>query len=198
MRRYVSKTAMMLALALMTAPLQAKWTEMVAGNRVAVANSKLTVIAAPRWNQSSARPTKKSENWSFDGPLLNEIDFFGGVTPGEPLFKELDKKRNPLPKFVANMQASEVAEMYERTSRIAVGASDFVVDTVIPAKFAGHAGFKFTYHFTQGEALGRKGIASGAIIDGKLYLISFTAPALYYYDARLADAQSMMDSATLG
>jgi hypothetical protein len=184
---------------LVAAGADAKWTEEVAGSRAMVAQSRLSVIAPARWNHWSARMSKKSETWSYDGPLLNRVDFYAAVGGGEALIKERSKKRDPLPKFAPNMQASDIAEMYERTSRISAGTSDFSVDTVVPAPFAGQKGFRFTYHYTaQDDTLTRKGIASGAVIGGKLYLITYTAPALYYFDTSLNDAQAIMDSATLG
>jgi hypothetical protein len=42
--------------------------------------------------------------------------------------------------------------------------------------------------------VGRKAGGS-AIVGGKLYLISYAAPALHYFDAHLAKAQAIMDSA---
>ncbi|MEO5494455.1 MAG: hypothetical protein ABIR08_10565 [Sphingomonas sp.] len=181
-----------------TVAAQAKWTEMPAASRVAVAKSKMMVVAPPKWNQASVRLSKKSETWSFDGPLLNHVDFFAAVSPGEPLIKERNKKRDPLPKFAASMHATEVAEMYERTSRITQSANDFVIDTVTPVKFADRKGFRFSYHYTDGQTLTRKGLAAGAIVDGKLYLITYEAPAIQYFDAGLLDAQTIMDSATIG
>ena len=178
-------------------PIDARWTE-VAPGQAAVAASRLAVVAPAHWNRWSVKPGKKAESWSFDGPLLNRIDFFSAIAPGEPLVKERNKKRDPLPKFAIGMGASEVAEMFERTSRITDNAADFAVDTVAPVAFAGGQGFRFTYHFTgQSTGLSRKGVASGAVIGGKLYLIAYTATALHYYDAGLTDAQTLMDSARL-
>jgi hypothetical protein len=192
------KAAIAIAVLANAVSANAKWTEKAAGARALVAQSHLSVVAPARWNQSSTRLSKKSESWSFDGPLLNQIDFYAEVAAGEPLIKEKSKKRDPLPKFAANMQASDIAEMFERTNRIAAGANDFTVDSVAPANFAGQKGFRFTYHFTgQDDTLTRKGVASGAVIGGKLFLITFTAPALYYFDAGVTDAQAIMDSATL-
>ena len=176
----------------------AKWTEIAAGPPVAVAKSRLAVTAPPRWNMSSSRLSKKAETWSFDGPLLNRVDFFSAIAPGEPLLKETKKKRDPLPKFVATMLPTDVAEMFERTQRIANGAADFAIDTVTPATFAGNKGFRFTFHYTGGdETLTRKGLASGAVVGGKLYLVTYSAPAVHYFDAGLADAQAIMESARL-
>lgn len=176
----------------------AKWTEVATGAPVPVAKSRLAVVAPAHWNRASARLSKKGETWSFDGPLLNRIDFYASVLPGEPLVREANRKRAPLPKFAANMLPTDVAEMFERTYRIANGAADFAIDAVTPTTFAGAKGFRFSYHYTgQDQTLTRKGLATGAIVDGKLYLVSYAAPAVHYYDAGLADAQAVMDGAKL-
>jgi hypothetical protein len=176
----------------------AGWTELIPRTRVAVANSGMTVAPAARWNRTSAKPSKFGETWSFDGPLLNRIDFYGAVPAGQALLKERNKKRDPLPTFAATMQPSDVAEMYERTARIVTGTSDFAVDTVVPVSFAGRKGFRFTFHYTgNDDALEHKGLASGAVVNGKLYLVTYAAPSLYYFDAGLKDAEAIMNSAAI-
>lgn len=198
MKKRIQAGAVALAL-IGGATAHAKWTELAAGQPTAVAASRLTVSAPARWNRSSSKPGKKAESWSFDGPLLNRVDFYGAIAAGEPLVKERNKKRDPLPKFAAGMGASEVAELFERTARITEQSTDFAIDTVAPVTFAGAPGFRFSYHFTgQSTGLVRKGLATGAVIGGRLYLVSYTAPGLHYYDTGLADAQAIMDSARLG
>lgn len=187
-----------LAASVATVPLYAKWTLMPPSGRVAVANSAMTVVPGQGWNMNSARPSKKGEMWSFDGPLLNQVEFVGGVANGEPLVKERSKKQQPLPKFSSAMLAPDVAQAYEQTQRIVTGSPDFTVDAMEPASFAGHPGFRFTYHFTRpDEELTRKGEARGAIVGGKLYMVTYTAAALHYFEAGLPSAQAIMDSAKL-
>jgi hypothetical protein len=181
---------------LATAPALAKWTQLPETMPVAVAKSPLKVVPGQGWNSWSVRPGKKAELWSYDGPVLNQIEFIGGVGNGEPLAKERNKKDKPLPKFNAKMLPTDIAQIYEQTQRIVTQSPDFTVDSMEPVTFAGHPGVKFTFRFTKpDEELTRKGEARGAIIGGKLYLISYTAAALHYYDAHLAKAQAIMDSA---
>ena len=184
----------LLIAALLSAPVSAKWIAVPTTAPSAVANSKLSVTPPEGWNRWSKRPTKQSELWSFDGPLLNQVQFYGGVPAGQPLAKERNKKREPLPKFSAGMKATDIAEAYEQTMRVTQAATDFTIDAIEPVTFASQPGFRFAYRYTADE-LTRKGEARGAIIGGKLYLISYMAPALHYYDAHLAKAQAIMDSA---
>jgi hypothetical protein len=195
----MNKVILGLALAgLATAPLSAKWRLLPESMPVPVAKSALKVVPGQGWNSWSVRPGKKGEVWSYDGPVLNQIEFIGGVANGEPLAKERNKKDKPLPKFSAQMLPTDIAQAYEQTQRIITQSPDFTIDSMEPVTFAGHPGVKFTFHFTKpDEELTRKGEARGAIIGGKLYLISYTAAALHYYDAHLAKAQAIMDSAKL-
>lgn len=184
------------AAALTSAPALAKWSTVPPSAPVAVAGSKLSVQPAVGWNRWSKKPVKQSELWSFDGPLLNQLQFFGGLPSGQPLARERNKKREPLPKFAPSMKATDIAEVFEQTIRVTQGTPDFTIERIEPAPFAGEKGFRFAYHFTAGELV-RKGEARGAIIGGKLFMIVYSAPALHYFDAHLAEAQALMDSARL-
>lgn len=66
-----------------------------------------------------------------------------------------------------------------------------------PGSFLGHAGVAFTYLVTDSEGLVRKGEARAAIVDGRLYLVTFDAPRLHYFDQSAEDARALMGSATL-
>jgi hypothetical protein len=193
----MKKLILGLALAgLAAAPLSARWTLLPETMPVAVAKSSMKVVPGQGWNSWSFHPGKKSELWSYDGPVLNQIEFIGGVGDGEPLAKERNKKDKPLPKFSARMLPTDIAQVYEQTQRIVTQSPDFTVDSMEPVAFAGRPGVKFTFHFTKpDEEITRKGEARGAIIGGKLYLITYTATALHYFDAHLAQAQAIMDSA---
>ncbi len=185
--------ALMLGVA---APVAAKWTE-VAAARTPVAHTALSVVAEAGWNRWSKHPIKAEELWSLDGPLLNRIVFLGGVADGRPIAREANRKREPLPHFAAAMRATDIAELVERTTRITEAAPDFTTEVVAPATFAGRPGFRLRYRYTVGE-LTRRGEARGAVIDGRLYLIAYSAPALHYFDTDLPRATAIMDSAQIG
>ncbi|WP_375381783.1 hypothetical protein [uncultured Sphingomonas sp.] len=193
MRATTVPMALMLGLA---APAVAKWTE-VAAARTPVAGSTLSVAAGAGWNRWSKHPIKAEELWSLDGPLLNQIVFLGGVADGQPIAREPNRKREPLPHFAAAMRPTDIAELLERTTRITEAAPDFTTEAVAPATFAGRPGFRLRYRYTVGE-LTRLGEARGAVIDGRLYLIAYSAPALHYFDTDLPRATAIMDSAQVG
>jgi hypothetical protein len=97
------------------------------------------------------------------------------------------------------MLAPEIVAMVEGSHRILLRSSLFEVDSVEPATLGGHPGVRFTYHYTvQEEEVRRNGEARAAIVGGKLYLIAFAAPAIHYFDAGIAEARAIMDSARIG
>ncbi|KTT75371.1 hypothetical protein [Sphingomonas endophytica] len=188
---------MTMALALLlAAPAVAGW-KVVAPTRVTVAQSTLSVTPDAGWNRWTVKPIRNEERWSLDGPLLNRLSFYGGIAQDEPLARERNRKREPLPKFDRTMRATDIAELIERTVRITEEAPDFVTEAVEPATFAGQPGFRLRYRYTAGELV-RRGEARGRIADGRLYMIVFTAPALHYFDAGLPRAAAIMDSARIG
>ncbi|MET0307948.1 MAG: hypothetical protein ABW023_04505 [Sphingomonas sp.] len=176
----------------------AGWKVMAGGQPVAVAKSGMTVTPSSAWNRWSARPSKKGEIWTLDGVALNELSFYAGIAPGEAILKERNKKDKPLPKFSAQMLAPEIVQLFEATSRITLQTSLFEIDGVEPTTFLGKPGVRFTYHYSiQGDELRRNGEARAAVIDGKLYLSNFAAPAIHYFDASIGEVRSIMDSAKL-
>lgn len=167
---------------------------------VAVAGSDMTVTAPVAWNRAGATndPGKDAELWTLDGPALNEITFYGAVPDGRPLFREVDRRDRPLPRFSSTMLPPDVAALFESSYRVASGTPLFQLGAMEPATFAGHPGFRFAYAFTlQGEEVRRRGEATGAIVDGALYLISFEAPEIHYFDRDVATYRRIAASAAI-
>lgn len=166
------------------------------GRATTVAKSALTVTPAIDWNRMQKRPGRDAEAWTLDGMALNEVTFYGGVANGKALFREVDKRYKPLPRFSATMLAPDVVQLFESSYRLAGGSSLFTVDGIAPTTFAGNPGFRFNYSFTQeGEEVKRRGEATGAIIGGQLWMITYEAPAIFYFDRNVADYRTLVSSA---
>ena len=187
-----------LAVFALAAPAMAGNTLIPPGLRVAVAKSAMTVVPSIEWNKLGVRPGRNSESWTQDGDDLNDLTFYGGIEAGRPLFREIDKKNQPLPKVSATMLITDIPVLLENSYRVALGAASFKVDLVEPLPFAGNKGVRFTYSFSkQNETLQRRGEARGAVIAGKLYLITYEAPGLYYYDRSAAAFRAVAESVRL-
>ena len=191
---------MVLAALMLTAsaPAFAGNTLIAAGARTLVAKSTLSVAPNREWNKMGARPGRNSESWTIDGDPLNDLSFYGGIEGGRPLFRQVDKRNKPLPNFSATMLLTDIPALVESSYRIALDTPLMTIETVEPARLAGRDAVHFTYSFTkQGEELRRRGEATATIVDKKLYMISFEAPILHYFDAGIASYRQVVESAKL-
>jgi hypothetical protein len=185
-----------LALLIAASPAAARFKLMPAGSAVTVAKSGLTITPDRAWNREGSRPGRNAESWTLDGLGLNDMTFYGGIADGKTLFREVDKKDWPLPRFSATMLAPDIAALFEGSYRVAAGTALVTIDSIAPARFAGHDGFRFTYRFTlEGEEVRRLGEATGAVIDGRLYLVSFEAPEIFYFARDVAAFRAAVQTA---
>lgn len=196
MKRLVMLFALLFALS--ASPAAAQWRLVEAGKPREVVNGALVVTPPGDWNRATQRPTRRTEIWTKDGTTLGELDFWLGVKPGEPLFKEQSKKKAPLPKFDPNMLPTDLVEFFEDTARTVLGGSLFETTNVVPATLGGHPGVEFEFTYTGGDEVARRGLVRGAIVGGKLYLVNWDAPRLHYYEQHVAEVRAIMDSAKLG
>lgn len=190
--------ASVLAIALLAAPAVA-YRLVPRGRPVVVAQSFLVVVPAIDWNRLQQRPGRHAERWTLDGTGLNAVTFYGGIKGGMALFREVDRRNRPLPRFSASMLPTDVVQLFESSYRLAGKSALFTIDDVAPARFAGKPGFRLAYGFTREEdGVRRKGEATGAVIDGRLYLITYEAPAIHYFARNLADYRAVVATARVG
>lgn len=167
------------------------------GKSVAVGNSTMTVTPVRDWNRLSIRPGKKAEIWTLDGEQLNDVTWYGGIAAGEPLVRERSKKHKPLPKFTRETLLVEIPELVEGTYRTHKDIGTFSITGSSPDRFLGQDGIRFTYQYVDNDNLPRKGEGRAAIVKGLLYMATFDAPRLHYFDRTLADFHALTDSAAL-
>ncbi|HWI85926.1 MAG TPA: hypothetical protein VNT42_06335 [Sphingomonas sp.] len=186
------------AISLATSGAMAGNSLIVENAAVAVAKSGLTVRPDREWNKLGARPGRNSETWTIDGDTLNDLTFYGGIEDGKTLFREVDRHNKPLPRFSATMLLTDIPSLVENSYRIALGTSLMTIDKVEPARLGSRNGIRFEYSFVrQGEDLHRRGEGYATTQGGKLYMITFEAPALYYFDADVGAARQVVASVTL-
>ena len=151
------------------------------GPRAGIAKSRLSASPAGEWNRLSRSEGKYVETWTLDGDALNKVNFFGGVATGQPLLRQANKNR-PLPKVAGNMLITDIPVLLETTYRSQFAVNQMQIDSQEPALLGGRKGIRFTYSFTRADdEVQRKGEAIGAMVDGKLYLVTYEAPALYFF-----------------
>lgn len=186
------------ALLLAAQPVVAGNMLVVPNAKILVAKSTLAVTPASEWNRLGARPGRNGESWTLDGDLLNEISFYGGIADGRALFREVDKRNKPLPKVSATMLITDIPALLESSYRIALGTPLMTIASIEPAPFAGAPGVRFTYSYTRaGDDVRRLGEARAAMIGGRLFMATYEAPALHYFDRDVAAFRQIADSARL-
>jgi hypothetical protein len=193
-------TAVLVAAAIVTAgPALAAYKYMAKGKPVAVGKSELMVTPPIDWNKLPGRIGRNAESWTLDGLPLNDVTFYGGIADNQTLFREVDKKNRPLPRFSANMLMPDIADLLEQTYRVAQSTPLFEITSIEPATFAGKPGFRFTYNFTAtGDEVKRQGEAMGAIVDKRLFLATYEAPSMYYFAKHQDNFRQLAATAVLG
>jgi hypothetical protein len=179
-------------------PALADWVKMPADAEVKVAKGTLAIKPGLDWNRSSMRPSRRSEAWTRDGINLNELTFYGAIGNGEPILRQGWFSGQKLPRFKSEMLPTDIAELFESTNRIILQSSVFKLGKIEPAKLGKHDGVRFGYSYAaQEEDIERRGEATAAIVDGKLYIVNYVAPSLHYFDAYLPEVHRMIETATV-
>lgn len=164
---------------------------------IKVAKSDVTVSPSIDWNRISQRPGESAERWTLDGELLNDVLFFGGVQDGRPLLREVDKRDNPLPKFSADMLLIDLPSLVGSTFRVAKGHQTFEVNEVRPVKFLGEDGVRFEFSTVGSDDIRRRGRAVATIRSGRLYMMTFEAPEVYFFGLHEEKFEQLISSARL-
>lgn len=132
--------------------------------------------------------------WTVDGPLLDQLRFYGGVRPGGTIGTAA--RGQTLPVYRDGMSASELAELLLDTVA-ARGASRVELSTLAPAAFGDVQGFRVDYRFRNADGLELRGKAQGAVKGDRLYLIVFEAAADHYFGKLAPAVDRLMSSAQI-
>jgi len=172
---------------------------LVRPNRVIeVGNGSMAVVAPREWNRASRSSFSgigAVEDWTLNGPYLDNVSFVSGLPNDKRLIRQEYKADRQVPRFRSTMTAPEIAGLLETLYRIEGGAIEWRMLSLAPRTFLGAPGFQYDYEHLDGDELWRKGRAVGAVIDGKLYLVQLDAARSHYYAAALPDFEAMVASA---
>ena len=164
-----------------------------------VARGRMIVTPTLAWNRARRTPfdISREENWTLNGPLLDNLSFVGGLRSGKAIVRQRRRAERQVPRFRADMSPPEIASMIETFYRIRAGAVRFDMAGMQPRAFLGHPGFQLDYSHLDGDEVERQGRAVGAVIDGRLYLILFDAARMHYFPAALPEFERIVESARL-
>lgn len=155
----------------------------------------LVLRADARWNRLDPPypEADADEAWTAEGVTLDMILFYVGVADGHTLGARADPTR--VPAFRAGMLPHDIVELYE--AMVAHDGSTFRLERLAPAQFGGTQGFLFEHTTTARSGPVLRGLAYGAVLDERLYLMSYTAPAAHFYAKHLASVQALAASARI-
>ena len=178
----------------------AKGYSYVAPQRIAVTKAKFKVTPSVAWNRApdGGFEIAEEENWTSNGVGLDNLGFIGGLADGKAIVKQRKKADQKVPVFRATMSPQDLVAMIESYYRIRAGANIFETTNVTPVTFLGKQGFQFDYDYVGEDEVKRRGRSVGAVIDGKLYLMTLDGTRLHYFDAALPEFENIVRSATLG
>lgn len=161
----------------------------------------LSVEATSAWTRVAGEDSPIV--WTHDGVFLDSLWFMLGVGDGQTLIRgsalsrdaEEDTKKGAMPVFRKDMSPTEIMELFDATMVRALNTSLAGASNLQPTTFAGLPGFRFEYRFTRQDRVERMGIATGALRDGRLYLIFHFGSAIYHFERDRAEGEAIVASA---
>jgi hypothetical protein len=165
----------------------------------------LSVEPGIRWAKSNLQSGDgvfsagtSAETWTQDGAGIDRLTLIAGVRDGQPILKVDGADAEKLPPFRSAMTANEVMELFEaalsKQSKTAVAGGR----NLRPAKLGDADGFRFELSYTPKDDVDRELVATGAVKDGKLYLIVFQGDRIYHFQRYLPEYEKIVGSARIG
>ncbi len=165
-----------------------------------VGDGSMTVVPPRAWNRQRRwffDDVKWVEDWTLNGPLLDDVTFVSGLPDNKYLVRTESHESQQIPRFHSDMTAPEVQALLESAYRVRGGAVEFKSLSLKPRQFLGYPGFQLDYEHLDTDELWRKGRAVGAVIGGRLYLIMLDSARSHYFDSALPDFEKIVQSARL-
>ena len=140
------------------------------------------------WSQrSSSAPVV----WTVDGEGLEFMLHFDGIESGTKIFKGMPEDGQP---FSADMRASDIADLFIESFGQARGAGAVRLLSLRPTEFGPWSGFAFELEFESVGGLPMRALATGAVVDERLYLIVYAGARDYYFDKYLPHVEEIVNS----
>ena len=128
----------------------------------------------------ATNPGVAGTQWTADGTVLDNLMFFTGITPGQPLVSVVGVDKKEVLKYRAGMVPDDVMELLASNIE-KLGYRQIATSNLRPAPFGSADGFRFDLACTTTEGLKVKGKSIAAQRGGKLDLVLFLAPDEYYF-----------------
>jgi hypothetical protein len=156
---------------------------------------RLLVQTGKPWNQFERGVGDGVTTWTREGVTIDALRFFVGLKDGDLLAPTPTQPKGAQPLvFKRSMQAADVVALFE--SLVVRDGSSFTLERNEPAEFIGQPGFRFEFSSVRkSDDVMLKGLGWGAVRNGELFLITYTAPRLAFFPRGAADAEALARSA---
>ena len=162
----------------------------------------LHLLADSGWNKAPGMHTpsvrNNAETWTKDGMLLDRLVISPAIPDGQPIMVSRDKSA-ALPVFRADMLPNELEELVESSLVKMFGEGNAVVSTsnLRPFRYGETDGIRFSVEATVTDSPQYRGTVGAFVDKDQLYLMYFLAAVPYYFDKHRAEAEAIIQSATL-
>jgi hypothetical protein len=133
----------------------------------------------------------RAQIWTSRGPTEDQLVFITGLIPGEGLIPGWERYG----RYQAEMTPTEIAEFVVNSYRFHGGHTNAAVHRVWPSRFGDVDGFRFEYGYWTDVGVDVHGLGAGAVKDGQLYLIYFSAAGKRLFNELRPVVEQIIDSA---
>ncbi|CAG1016557.1 hypothetical protein BURC_01388 [Burkholderiaceae bacterium] len=161
----------------------------------ALVRNRLAVTVASPWNQFERGLSDNTPTWTIEGITVDALQFYVGIKDGEAIAPAPagDNKLLPLT-FKSSMQPADVVALYQ--GLFTRDGSSFTLEKLEPAEFVGTRGFRFEYSLTRKvDDVRLRGVAYGAVRQGELFVINYSAPRLAFYPKYVGQVEALAKTA---
>ena len=153
---------------------------------------KLAVHTDIAWNQFEHNV--EVPTWTLDGVTVDALQFYVGIADGATIARAPNgKDMRPLT-FHSTMQPADIVALYQ--GLWTRDGSTFTLDKLSPTSFVGSSGFRLEYTLVRKvDDVTLKGVACGAVRNGQLFVINYSAPRLTFFPKNITKIEALMQSA---
>ncbi len=167
----------------------------VANGEIVLREKMVLTIDQP-WNQFERSPSGDNHpTWTIDGVTVDTLKFYVGLIDGDLIAPTpSEPKGQRALAFKSAMNQQEVLSLFEGLYSRA--GSTFTLDRAAPHTFVGKSGFKAEWNgVRKTDNVRLKGVIWASVHNGRLYAISYTAPALAFFGKNQGAVERIVASA---
>jgi len=162
-----------------------------------VIRNRLAIQVDRDWNQFERGLADDTPTWTTEGITIDALQFYVGIKNGELIAPTPKGGKGSVPlAFKSTMQAAEIVTLYQNL--LTRDGSSFTLDKLDPATFVGAPGFRFEYSLVRKiDDVRLRGVAWGAVYQGELFLINYSAPRLGFFQRSVGEVDQMVKTARI-